>query len=178
MATVIRKKSLGNITDNNEVKSFLANHNITYDHWEVPASSKDLIGKEALNDQEKEELLQTVNERFTYLQNTQGYKTRDLIVLHSNVPGLKDMLAKFDKVHYHTDEEVRYILDGSGYFGFITKDEKFLVHVQKSDFISVPRNTTHWFALDDNLRIKAVRYFTDMAGWVPNYVEEKASIED
>lgn len=177
MATVIRKKSLGNITETEQVKSFLASHNIVYDHWEVPEASQSFLEKDTLSDSEKEELLQTVNHRFKHLQDTQGYKTRDLIVLHPQVPGLKDMLAKFDKVHYHTDEEVRYIVDGSGYFGFVTKEEKFLVHVQKSDFISVPRNTNHWFYLDDQLRIKAVRYFTDMSGWVPNYVEETATIE-
>ena len=178
MATIIRKKSLGNITENEGVKKFLANHNITYDHWEVPESADSLIKKDTLTDVEKEELLMKVNNRFEYLQNTQGYKTRDLIVLHPGVEGLDGMLAKFDRVHYHTDEEVRYILDGSGYFGFVTGEEKFLVHVGKSDFISVPKNTNHWFYLDDKKRIKAVRYFTDMAGWVPNYVEESNSIEN
>ncbi len=177
MATVIRKKSLGNITETEKVKAFLSLHNITYDHWEVPAESTKWVEKDTLTDSEKEELLSTVNHRFQHLQETEGYKTRDLVVLHPQVPGLKDMLAKFDKVHFHTDEEVRYILDGSGYFGFVTKEEKFLVHVQKSDFISVPRNTNHWFYLDDKYRIKAVRYFTDMSGWVPNYVEEAATIE-
>lgn len=176
MATIIKKS--GNITDNNEVKNFLASHGVIYDHWIIPESSKALTAKQVLSDSEKEELLQTVNHRFEFLQKEQGYKTRDLIVLHPDVPGLGDLLAKFDKVHYHTDEEVRYILDGSGYFGFVGKQEKFLVHVTASDFISVPPDTKHWFYLDDKMRIKAVRYFSDMAGWVPNYVEEKASLEN
>lgn len=176
MATIIKKS--GNITDTEGVKKYLANNNVVYDHWEVPASSNSYLEKEVLSDEEKEALLMTVNNRFEVLKEKEGYKTRDLVVLHPNVPGIKDMLAKFDKVHYHTDEEVRYILDGSGYFGFIGKEEKFLVHVGKSDFISVPKNTNHWFYLDDKMRIKAVRYFTDMAGWVPNYVEQKASLED
>ncbi len=176
MATIIKKS--GNITETEEVKKYLAQNNVVYDHWEVPANSNPYLEKEVLTDEEKEALLMTVNSRFEFLQNTEGYKTRDLVVLHPNVPGIKEMLAKFDKVHYHTDEEVRYILDGSGYFGFLGKEEKFLVHVSKSDFISVPKNTKHWFYLDDKMRIKAVRYFTDMSGWVPNYVEEKASLED
>jgi 1,2-dihydroxy-3-keto-5-methylthiopentene dioxygenase len=176
MATIIKKS--GNITDTEDVKKYLAVNNVVYDHWIVPETAKTLTEKQTLSDEEKESLLLAVNDRFEFLQKEQGYKTRDLIVLHPEVPGLNDMLAKFDKVHYHTDEEVRYILDGSGYFGFIGKDEKFLVHVTASDFISVPRNTKHWFYLDDKMRIKAVRYFTDMSGWVPNYVEEKASLED
>ncbi|MDX1959780.1 MAG: cupin domain-containing protein [Leptospiraceae bacterium] len=178
MATIVRKKSLGNISSVEEVKNFLAENNITYDFWEVPASSNPFTSKETLNDLEKEELLQTLNHRFEYLKQKEGYQTRDLVVLHPNVPGIKDMLAKFDKVHYHTDEEVRYIIDGSGIFGFVGKGEKFLVHVVKGDFISIPRNTNHWFYLDEAMRIKAVRYFVDTAGWVPNYVEETTSIEN
>jgi 1,2-dihydroxy-3-keto-5-methylthiopentene dioxygenase len=176
MATVVKKS--GNITNNEEVKKFLNRNNITYDHWIIPESAKPYVEKQVLSEEEKEKLLETVNDRFEFLKKEYGYQTRDLVVLHPEVPGLKEMLAKFDKVHYHTDEEVRYILDGSGYFGFIGKEEKFLVHVTASDFISVPRNTKHWFYLDENMRIKAVRYFTDTAGWVPNYVEEKASLED
>jgi 1,2-dihydroxy-3-keto-5-methylthiopentene dioxygenase len=171
-------KKSGNLGTEKEVKKYLAENGIDYDHWEVPKESRKYTQKETLSDNEKEELLQTVNHKFLELQKKFGYKTRDLVILHPNVPGIDEMLSKFDKVHYHTDEEVRYILDGSGYFGFIGKQEKFLVHVTASDFISVPRNTKHWFYLDADKRIKAVRYFTDTAGWVPNYVDEKASIED
>lgn len=176
MATVIKKS--GNLTKEEDIKKFLTGNGIDYEHWEIPKEALVYTEKETLSDNEKEELLQIVNHRFLELQQKFGYKTRDLIVLHPNVPGLDEMLAKFDKVHYHTDEEVRYILDGSGYFGFIGKNEKFLVHVTSSDFISIPRNTNHWFYLDDKKRIKAVRYFTDTAGWVPNYVDQKASLED
>jgi 1,2-dihydroxy-3-keto-5-methylthiopentene dioxygenase len=178
MAMIVRKKSLGNITEVEAIRDFLRKYNVTYDRWEIPDSSKEFTQKEVLTDSEKESLLSTVNHRFEYLQNSFGYKTRDLVVLHPNVPGLDEMLAKFDKVHFHTDDEVRYIIDGSGYFGFVGDGENFLVHVSASDFISVPKNTNHWFTLDDKKRIKAVRYFTDTAGWVANYVNESTEIEN
>ncbi|EMY78628.1 ARD/ARD' family protein [Leptospira weilii serovar Ranarum str. ICFT] len=177
MATIVRQNGLGPIRETNEVKSFLKERGIDYDHWKVPPNASNLTDKEVLADNEKEELLKTLDNRFETLKEKEGYQSRDLIVLHPNVSGLNDMLAKFDRVHYHTDEEVRYIVDGSGVFGFALKGEKFLVHVVKDDFISVPRNTNHWFYLDDNKRIKAVRYFQDMSGWVPNYVEETNSLD-
>ena len=177
MATIIRKGK-PEITDKEEVKSFLKKVGVEYDHWVVPASSKSFTVKQTLSDSEKEELLLTVNDRFEFLKEREGYTTRDLVVLHPDVPGIKDMLAKFDKVHTHSDVEVRYIIDGSGYFGFVAPEGNFLVHVSKSDFISVPKGIQHWFTLDDKMRIKAVRYFKDMSGWVPNYVEGAvASIE-
>jgi 1,2-dihydroxy-3-keto-5-methylthiopentene dioxygenase len=176
MATVIQKGK-PELTDVAQVKKFLAENGVDYDKWPVPSSSKQYTDKQVLSDAEKEELLVTVNDRFEFLKKNQGYTTRDLVVLHKDVPGIKDMLAKFDKVHYHTDVEVRYIVDGSGYFGFLVNGKKFLVHVSADDFISVPKNTNHWFYLDDKMRIKAVRYFQDMSGWVPNYVNEAASLD-
>lgn len=177
MATIVRQNGLPEIKETNEVKSFLKERGIDYDHWKVPEGATELTNKEVLADTEKENLLSKLDDRFQTLKEKEGYQSRDLIVLHPNVSGLSEMLAKFDKVHYHTDEEVRYIVDGSGVFGFALKGEKFLVHVVKDDFISVPRNTNHWFYLDDKKRIKAVRYFQDMSGWVPNYVEETNSLD-
>jgi len=44
--------------------------------------------------------------------------------------------------------------------------------VSQNDFISVPANTNHWFKLDENKKIKAIRYFQDMSGWTPVYINE------
>ena len=170
MATIIRKGK-PEITANEEVKEILKGYGVEYDHWPVPSASKSYTEKQTLNDLEKEELLKTLNNRFEYLQEREGFTTRDLVVLHPDVPGISDILAKFDKVHTHSDVEVRYIIDGSGYFGFVAPKGNFLVHVFKSDFVFVPKGIQHWFTLDEKMRIKAVRYFKDTSGWVPNYVE-------
>ncbi len=176
MATIIQKKGLPEIKETSEVKNFLNSRGIDYEHWIVPENSKTFTAKQVLNDVEKEDLLKTVNDKFELLKQKEGYTTRDLVVLHPDVPGINEMLAKFDKVHFHTDVEVRYIIDGSGYFGFLINGEKFLVHVKESDFISIPKNTTHWFYLDDAKRIKAVRYFQDTSGWVPNYTGDTTDL--
>ena len=57
MATIIRKGK-PEITDKEEVKIFLKDYGVEYDHWVVPASSKTYTAKQTLNDAEKEELLQ------------------------------------------------------------------------------------------------------------------------
>lgn len=177
MATITRETGLPPIIGNEEIISFLQKRGIDYKHWEIKSDeANQLIAKETLTNDEKEHLLKLLDDKFALLQKEAGYQARDLIVLHPAVPGLDEMLSKFDKVHYHTDVEVRYIIDGSGVFGFSHVGEKFLVHVSQGDFILVPRHINHWFYLDEKKRIKAVRYFQDTSGWVPNYVEEKASL--
>lgn len=170
MATVTIQSTGKKITSPNEVQNYLRNYGIEYRHWTTSPDIESLITKKALSNDEKEELLKGIDNRFQELKKEYGYQTRDLIVLHSDVPGLPEMLAKFDKMHYHTDDEVRYIVDGSGIFGFRIHGDDFTVQVERNDFISVPKNTHHWFKLDENMRIKAVRYFIDMSGWTPHYV--------
>jgi 1,2-dihydroxy-3-keto-5-methylthiopentene dioxygenase len=171
MATVIR--STEKLTDSAKIISFLTSKGLAYDSFPTPETLNLLLKQKGLSDSEKEEVLQGLEYRFDELKRKYNYKARDLVVLHDEVPGISDLLAKFDKLHYHTDEEVRYIIDGTGIFGFIIEGEKFEVHVEKGDFISIPQNTNHWFALDESKRIKAVRYFKDNSGWVPVYVDEK-----
>lgn len=161
-------------TDLAQIQQRLARIGIALHSWPAPASerAKLLLAQKTLNDAEKEELLKSVDNRFDELKRDKGYTTRDMIVIHEDVPGLPDLLAKFDKIHYHTDDEVRYILAGSGYFGFVEPDgTQFMLEVSAGDYINVPADTEHWFEMLDSKRIKAVRYFIDTSGWTPVYTE-------
>jgi len=167
-------------SDGHETRDFpaiqgkLAEIGITLRDWPAPADARAqvLLDKAALSDSEKEELLHAVDNRFETLKQEAGYSTRDMIVLHEDVPGLAEMLGKFDKVHYHTDDEVRYILAGKGYFGFVDNSGgQFMLEVNAGDYINVPAKTEHWFTLGDSARIKAVRYFIDTSGWTPVYTQ-------
>ncbi|MBI3546191.1 MAG: cupin domain-containing protein [Gammaproteobacteria bacterium] len=169
-------------SDGKELKDLPAIQNrlqrlgIALRHWPAPSSvrSHELMEKQSLSDVEKEELLGEVQNRFEELQREKGYKTRDMVVIHENIPGLPDMLAKFDKIHLHTDDEVRYILAGRGYFGFVeASGAQFLLEVAAGDYINVPANTEHWFEMKDSKRIKAVRYFIDTSGWTPVYTQRE-----
>lgn len=158
--------------DFDRIRSRLADLGITLREWPAPsgARARALMDKAALSDEEKDELLQSVEHRFRELQDEAGYSTRDMIVIHENIPNLAEMLAKFEKIHFHSDDEVRYVLAGRGYFGFVEGDgDQFLLEVSEGDYINVPANTEHWFTMADAPRIKAVRYFIDNSGWTPHY---------
>ncbi|MHB8623173.1 MAG: 1,2-dihydroxy-3-keto-5-methylthiopentene dioxygenase [Sulfuricaulis sp.] len=164
------------LTDPPAIQNRLARLGITLRNWPAPSvwRAKELLEQPGLNDAEKEELLGQVQHRFDELKREKGYSTRDLVVIHENIPGLAEMLGKFDKIHYHTDDEVRYILAGRGYFGFVEPDQtQFLLEVTAGDYINVPANTEHWFEMKDARRIKAVRYFIDTTGWTPVYTQRQ-----
>lgn len=166
--------------DFNRIRGRLADLGITLRHWPAPDSSRarKLMDKPALSDEEKGELLQSVEHRFRELQEEAGYSTRDMIVIHEDIPNLAEMLAKFEKIHFHSDDEVRYVLSGRGYFGFVEGDgSQFLLEVSEGDYINVPANTEHWFTMADSQRIKAVRYFIDASGWTPHYTDRAMRFE-
>jgi 1,2-dihydroxy-3-keto-5-methylthiopentene dioxygenase len=101
-----------------------------------------------------------------------GYVTADVIDVRPETPNLEAMLARFRSEHWHDEDEVRFILEGSGIF-FVNPRERdvFAIEVGPGDLIRVPRGTWHWFDLCDDRRIRAIRLFQDPAGWTPRYTE-------
>lgn len=154
----------------------LAALNIQLDRWQIgdDPEIKSLLAQDALTDEQKEQVLQALDGYFEQLKASDGYQSRDLIVLHPEIPNLNTLLSKFNRCHYHTDAEVRYIVAGEGIFGFVRPDgTQVELTIQPEEFINVPENTEHWFYLTPSQRIKAVRYFTTMEGWVPEYTNQE-----
>lgn len=137
-----------------------------------PTGELTLLQQPSLDDEQKETVLRTLDHYFQSLQTSAGYQSRDLIVLHPETPNLDALLAKFSRPHTHADDEVRYIVDGEGVFGFVCPDgSQMELTIQAEEYINVPACTEHWFYLTPKRRIKAVRYFCTMEGWVPEYTE-------
>lgn len=157
-----------------EIAQALAPLKVKLNRWPVgenPALNQ-LLGQDSLTDAEKEQVLQGLDQYFEELKQTAGYQSRDLIALHPETPNLAGLLSKFNQCHIHTDDEVRYIVAGAGVFGFVRPDgSQIEVTVEAEEFINVPANTEHWFYLTPEQRVKAVRYFTSMEGWVPVYTQ-------
>ncbi len=160
------------LTDWQAIAVELAPLNIQLHRWPVgnDAQLHQLLAQEQLTDAEKEQILTGLDSYFHQLQQTANYQSRDLIVLHPNILNLDELLTKFDRIHTHADDEVRYILDGAGIFGFVRPDgSQVKLTVEAEEYINVPAGTEHWFYLTTQRRIKAIRYFTGTAGWVPQY---------
>lgn len=158
-------------TDLENIQKELKPLNVRLNRWKIEdPRTIELLDKESLSEEEKERTLEGLDQYFEQLKKEAGYKSRDLIVLSPNVPNLDELLKKFDSAHTHADDEVRYIVDGEGVFGFTRPDgSQVELKVEAQDYINVPQDTEHWFYLTDRKRIKAVRYFSGTDGWTPEY---------
>jgi 1,2-dihydroxy-3-keto-5-methylthiopentene dioxygenase len=160
------------LTDLEAIGRELAPLHISLSKWPISTDPavRSLLAKVTLTDEEKGAVLSAHNQYFAQLQQSAGYQTADMIVIHGGIPNLDVMLAKFDKCHTHAEDEVRYIVDGEGVFGFVRPDgSQVELTVQPEEFINVPVGTEHWFHLTESRSIKAIRYFTSTAGWTPEY---------
>ncbi len=152
------------ITDPQEIRDFLKPFNISYEKWDVEGR----VGPEATN----EEILDAYAPEIERLKEQGGFVTADVINVTPETPGLEDMLAKFNKEHTHSEDEVRFTIKGSGLFHIHPDNAPvFAIQVESGDLISVPTGTQHWFDLCDDRTIRCIRLFEDTSGWTPHYVD-------
>ena len=121
----------------------------------------------------QEDILQAYSkDLFPFMENG-GYQTADVISINSLTENYEAIRAKFLAEHTHTEDEIRFFVDGQGLFWFNMENEPvFNLLCEKGDLISVPAGTKHWFdAGESNPFVKAIRIFIDMSGWVPHYTE-------
>jgi 1,2-dihydroxy-3-keto-5-methylthiopentene dioxygenase len=171
---VLRLENGQQLTDLPDIREQLAILGIQLQHWPVGSNPEvsALLAQASLSEDEKVTVLASLEHYFEKLQADSGYHSRDLIALHAGIPNLEELLAKFSSPHTHADDEVRYIIEGEGIFGFVKPDgSQVELTIQAEEYINVPANTPHWFYLTPQRQIKAVRYFSGTEGWVPEYVD-------
>ncbi len=164
MARVIVQDENRTISDVAEIKAFLEPFGLWYEHWPVEGR----LAADATDD----EILAEFSAEIETLKQRGGFQTADVINVNADTPNLDAMLAKFDKEHTHSEDEVRFTVAGRGLF-HIHPDQGpvFAVEVESGDLINVPQGTKHWFNLCEDKAIRCIRLFEDVAGWTPEYID-------
>lgn len=159
------------ITNVNEIRSFFNARNIYFDQWHCDVVFEDTASQE--------DILSAYNKDLKPFMESGGYQTADVISINKLTENYDAIRAKFLAEHTHSEDEIRFFVDGQGLFWFNIENEPvFNLLCEKGDLISVPAGTKHWFdAGEQNPFVKAIRIFIDMSGWVPHYTESKKEQE-
>jgi len=163
---VIRLPDLNqSITEPAALRGFLAPLGIQYDHWPVEGR----VAATATS----EEILLAYAPEIQALNARGGYITADVIDVTPDVPNLQTMLDRFNQEHTHAEDEVRFIVKGSGiFFVHPPSGPVFSIEVEAGDLINLPAGTKHWFDLCRERTIRAIRLFREKAGWTPTYTND------
>jgi len=170
MATVTIRSTGKQLTDADEIGEFLDQYGIWYRRFE----SGDSLGENPTD----EEILAAYDGPIQELMAEGGYKTADVINIVPTIENLDTLLAKFSREHWHSENEVRFVVGGRGLFHLHPEGAPvFSVEVLAGDMINVPRGMHHWFDLCDERSIRCIRLFEDTSGWSPHYTDSGVDAE-
>ncbi len=151
------------IQDPEEIRKFMNSRGIFFDQWHCDVVFDDSASQE--------DILKAYEKDLRPFMEKGGYLTADVISINRLTENYEAIRAKFLAEHTHSEDEIRFFVDGKGLFWFHLEGEPvFNLLCERGDLISVPEGTKHWFdAGEQDPFVKAIRIFIDMSGWVPHY---------
>ena len=115
------------------------------------------------------EILDAYADEINRIQSAEGYVTVDAIRMHPEHPERTALRSKFLAEHIHSDNEVRFFVEGQGLFCLHINEEVLLVLCEQGDLIHVPAGTRHWFDMGSKPSFCALRFFNNNEGWVARF---------
>ncbi len=144
-----------------EIAARLANIGVRFEQWQTDA---DVVAGDP-----EDKVVAAYQKDIDQLIEAEGYQTVDVVSLAPDHPDKAEMRQKFLAEHTHSEDEVRFFVDGHGLFSLHAAAEVYEVLCEKGDLISVPANTKHWFDMGPNPRFVAIRFFNNPEGWVAEF---------
>jgi 1,2-dihydroxy-3-keto-5-methylthiopentene dioxygenase len=148
-------------TDGAEIARLLGEVGVRFERWsaETPLAA----------DADQSAVLAAYATSVARVQADGGYGTVDVLRLARGTPNVAPMRAKFLDEHAHTEDEVRFFVEGSGAFYLHLAGKVYQAICVRGDLISVPAGTPHWFDMGPDPEFTAIRWFNNQTGWVPQY---------
>ncbi len=148
------------LTDFQKIAELLKSLGIGFERWETEAPLSDTASPAEVQAAYKSSIDRIMQ---------QGYKAFDVVSIHPSSPNIEEARKKFLGEHIHTEDEVRFFVDGSGMFYVHAVGKVFMLLCTKGDFINLPAGTTHWFDMGPKPFFKAIRVFNNPEGWVGKF---------
>ncbi|WP_269618092.1 1,2-dihydroxy-3-keto-5-methylthiopentene dioxygenase [Zhongshania sp. BJYM1] len=155
------KHPLTSTRDADQISKLLSNVGVRFEQWQT---RNDIAAGDS-----QEAVLSAYESDVKRLITEQGYQSVDVISIAKDNPQKDALRLKFLDEHSHSEDEVRFFVQGQGLFALHIGDKVFEVTCEKGDLLSVPANTTHWFDLGPQPDLVAIRFFNNPDGWIANY---------
>jgi 1,2-dihydroxy-3-keto-5-methylthiopentene dioxygenase len=145
-------------TDGKQITRQLDSAGVRFERWQAATQfSPDADG---------EAVIAAYRKDVDRLMRDNGYKSVDVVRIQPNHPQKDEFRRKFLSEHTHSEDEVRFFVEGCGQFYLHMKNVVYAVLCERGDLISVPASTTHWFDMGPAPQFAAIRLFVNPDGWV------------
>jgi len=145
-------------SDTERIQQELASRGIRFQRWPARA--------ELPADASPEQILAAYSSEIAEVQAGGAYPTVDAIRLAADHPDRDALRQKFLAEHTHSEDEVRFFVQGRGLFCLHLGDEVLQLICETDDWIAVPAGTRHWFDMGPEPSFCALRFFNNPDGWV------------
>lgn len=156
-------------TDGAAIAKALGKIKVRFERWEASKKFAQNAGDEDVIDAYAADI--------NRIKAESGYQTVDILRVNAATPDKPTIRAKFLNEHTHSEDEVRFFVEGAGVFYLRVAGKVYMTLCERGDLISVPAGTTHWFDMGPEPDITAIRFFDNKEGWVPHFTGSKIADE-
>eukprot|EP00168_Porphyra_purpurea_P020791 TRINITY_DN8907_c0_g1_i1.p1 TRINITY_DN8907_c0_g1~~TRINITY_DN8907_c0_g1_i1.p1 ORF type:complete len:177 (-),score=54.23 TRINITY_DN8907_c0_g1_i1:38-538(-) len=105
--------------------------------------------------------------RLQEIRDEHGMAYSDVVTVSpATLAGYEEKLAMFFAEHMHDDDEIRFLLEGRGYFDVRDRSDRWVrIALEAGDMISLPAGIYHRFTVDTSNYAKAMRLFVGEPVW-------------
>ncbi|MFN2528937.1 MAG: acireductone dioxygenase [Candidatus Baltobacteraceae bacterium] len=147
--------------DGDEIARLLGEIGVRFERWKTDVELPD--------DADQTTVLAAYRSSIDRLKTECGYEAEDVIRLKKGTADVAPIRAKFLNEHSHSEDEVRFFVEGRGAFYLRAGGKVFQTVCMRGDLISVPAGTKHWFDMGPDPEFTAIRLFINADGWVANF---------
>jgi len=155
------ERALVETADATEIARLLGEIGVRFERWDAEVALEAGADSDAV--------LAAYARSIARVQAAGGYGTVDVIRLPKGTPNTEPMRKKFLDEHTHSEDEVRFFVEGSGAFYLHLAGKVFRIVCVRGDLLSVPAATRHWFDMGPDPEFCAIRFFNRVEGWVAEY---------
>lgn len=148
-----------------EISAELAKIGVSFERWKTQAPLPE--------DADDEAVMQAYAADIERLKDENGYRSVDVIRLDASHPKKEELRNKFLSEHTHSEDEVRFFVEGSGVFYLRVDGKVYMTLCERGDLISVPTGAKHWFDMGPQPNLTCIRLFTSPDGWVADFTGDK-----
>ncbi len=139
----------------------LQNIGVRFERWETQAPLPE--------DADDTAVMAAYAQDIDRLKTDGGYTSVDVIRLAPDHPQKTELRQKFLSEHTHSEDEVRFFVEGAGVFYLRSGGKVYRTLCTCGDLISVPEGVRHWFDMGADPDLTCIRLFTSKEGWVADY---------